>query len=123
MAEFDNVDDLLVVNVQSTSELSVPAVTTVSVLTATSVESSTETSTVNLVRVIQLDTINPDSGAAYYCQGGMWHLIDPRGSSRLYIQETQPNTTRSYMWVQTNYVNAGDFTIWLNDTTLDEVLP
>lgn len=38
------------------------------------------------------------------------------GNKQIYIQDTQPDVTdRSYMWIQTNYNDDGDFTIWIND--------
>ena len=70
-----------------------------------------------------LDSIIPDSGKSYYCQGAKWHLIDPVGNAKLFIQNVEPSYHGSYMWVQTNYNADGDFTIWLHDTTLDEVFP
>lgn len=39
------------------------------------------------------------------------------GSYPLFIQDTQPNYSEKYLWIQTNYMQPGDFTFWFEDKT------
>lgn len=58
------------------------------------------------------------SAQLWQYSGLTWVQVTGSGSSTtsLYVQDSAPSgATPPYIWIQTNYLSAGNFTVWFND--------